>query len=156
MTNLPSACSKASTTLNVTGPVANGPRPPPQLRKGPAIRSFRFLGRLFPGRSTGVKVVDVAKTGGVGLTLPPRPDNTLPPPPPGKTTTIRLSGNVPAELWNRLGTRVLPKLKTGKDLKIGIDFSVTVEWANANDLKAELTQILADLGLQGSVSLDET
>ena len=49
--------------------------------------------------------------------------------PPGPTTkTIKLSGNVPAELWNRLGTRVLPKLRAGKDLKIGIEFSVTDFW----------------------------
>ena len=65
--------------------------------------------------------------------------------------TIKLSGNVPAELWNRLGTRVLPKLRTGKDLKIGIEFSVTVEAANANDLQAELKQILTDLGLQDAL-----
>jgi predicted metallo-beta-lactamase superfamily hydrolase len=74
---------------------------------------------------------------------------------PGKTT-IRLSGNVPAELGNRLGTRILPKLTTGKDLKIGIEFSVTVEAANANDLQTELKQILADLGLQDSVDLNQT
>jgi hypothetical protein len=50
------------------------------------------------------------------------------------TKTIRLSGSVPPELWNRLGTRVLPKLKAGKNLKIGIDFSVTVEASKADDL----------------------
>lgn len=94
---------------------------------------------------------------------PPPPDDTLPPPPlddtlppPGKTRTIRLTGNVPAELWNRLGTRVLPKLKTGKDLKIGIGFSVTVEAANANDLVSELRQILDDLGLKDTVDLQQT
>lgn len=90
-------------------------------------------------------------------TLPPQPADTLPPlPPPAKTRTIRLSGNVPAELWNRLGTRVLPKLKTGKDLKIGIEFTVTVETVNANELQAELKQILTDLGLQDSVKLNQT
>jgi hypothetical protein len=90
-------------------------------------------------------------------TLPPPPDDTLlPPPPPAKTKTIKLNGNVPAELWNRLGTRVLPKLKTGKDLKISIEFSVTVETANANDLKVELKQILTDLGLQDAIELELT
>jgi hypothetical protein len=78
-------------------------------------------------------------------------------PPPGPTSkTIRLTGNVQPELWNRLGTRILPKLRAGKGLKIGIDFSVTVEAANANDLQAELKQILLDLGLQDSVDLDQT
>ncbi len=72
------------------------------------------------------------------------------------TKTITLSGNIPAELWNRLGTRVLPKLRTGKNLKIGIDFSVTVEAANANGLQVELKQILTDLGLQDSVQLEQS
>ena len=90
----------------------------------------------------------------------PKPTVVVPPvvvPPTGPTTkTITLSGNIPAELWNRLGTRVLPKLRTGKNLKIGIDFSVTVEAANANDLQVELKQILTDLGLQDSVELEQS
>ena len=90
----------------------------------------------------------------------PKPTVVVPPvvvPPTGPTTTtLTLSGNIPAELWNRLGTRVLPKLRTGKNLKIGIDFSVTVEAANANDLQVELKQILTDLGLQDSVELEHT
>jgi hypothetical protein len=90
----------------------------------------------------------------------PDPTVVKPPvvvPPTGPTTTtIKLSGNIPTELWNRLGTRVLPKLRTGKDLKIGIDFSVTVEAANANDLQVELKQILTDLGLQDSVELEQS
>ena len=78
-------------------------------------------------------------------------------PPPGPTSkTLRLIGNVQPELWNRLGTRILPKLRTGKDLKIGIDFSVTVETANANDLQSELRQILDDLGLTDAVDLEQT
>jgi hypothetical protein len=70
-----------------------------------------------------------------------------------KSRTITLSGSIPAEVWNRLGTRVLPKLKSGKDLKIGIDFTVAVDSTNAQDLQAELKQILSDLGLQDSVDL---
>ena len=77
------------------------------------------------------------------------------PPTSPTTKTITLSGNIPPELWNRLGTRVLPKLRTGKNLKIGIDFSVTVETANANDLQVELKQILTDLGLRDSVELQQ-
>jgi hypothetical protein len=85
---------------------------------------------------------------------------TIPPPiatTPGPTSkTIRLTGNVPPELWNRLGTRILPKLRTGMSLKIGIDFSVAVETANANNLQAELRQVLDDLGLRDAVDMQET
>ena len=42
------------------------------------------------------------------------------------TTTLHLVGTVPSEIWNRLGTKILPKLRAGADLKIGLDFSVTV------------------------------
>jgi hypothetical protein len=91
-------------------------------------------------------------TGGPAIVEPP----VIVPPTGPTTKTITLSGNIPAELWNRLGTRVLPKLRTGKDLKIGIDFSVTVEASNANDLQVELKQILTDLGLQDSVELEQT
>lgn len=78
---------------------------------------------------------------------------TTPPAIEPRCRTITLSGNIPSEVWNRLGTRVLPKLKSGKDLKIGIEFTVDVDSANAQDLQAELKQILADLGLQNSVDL---
>ncbi len=61
--------------------------------------------------------------------------------------TLTLSGSIPAEVWNRLGTRLLPKLKNEKDLNIGIQFSVSVDSANAQELQAELKQILTDLGL---------
>jgi hypothetical protein len=87
-------------------------------------------------------------------TVTPPPDDTVTPPPPA-AKTIKLSGNVPPELWNRLGTRILPKLRTGKDLKIGINFSVIVEGANASDLQSELRQILDDLGLTDSVHLEQ-
>jgi hypothetical protein len=70
--------------------------------------------------------------------------------------TIRLVGAVPHEVWNRLGTRILPKLRSGRDLRIGIDFSVSVDAANANDVQADLRQILDDLGLGNSVDLEQT
>ncbi len=88
-------------------------------------------------------------TGGVG---PP----AIAPSAGPTSKTLRLKGTLPPELWNRLGTRILPKLRSGKDLKIGIDFSATVEGANANELQAEIQQILDDLGLKDSVDLEQT
>jgi hypothetical protein len=46
-----------------------------------------------------------------------------------------------------LGTKILPKLRSGSDLKIGLEFSVTVSAESANGLAAELRQILQELGL---------
>ena len=62
-------------------------------------------------------------------------------------TTLRLTGTVPPEVWNRLGTKILPKLRSGDELSIGVDFSVSVGSLFSQNLETELNQILGDLGL---------
>ena len=64
-------------------------------------------------------------------------------------------GTVPPEVWNRLGTKVLPKLRSGSDLKIGVDFSVIVKADLAGSLASDLRQILDDLSLADKVRIDE-
>lgn len=71
-----------------------------------------------------------------------------------QTRAFRVHGDIQPEIWNRLGTRLLPKLRSGSEVKIGIDFAVTVDAAVAQNLEAELRQILQDLGLSGRVSID--
>jgi hypothetical protein len=68
--------------------------------------------------------------------------------------TLRISGDVPAELWNRLGVKILPKLKSGTELRIGVDFSVTVDAGTAQRLAAELKQILEDLELSNRLKIE--
>jgi hypothetical protein len=63
-------------------------------------------------------------------------------------------GIVPPEIWNRLGTRILPKLRSGSDLKVGVDFSVAVNADSAQNVVAELQQILQELGLTGTVRIE--
>lgn len=72
------------------------------------------------------------------------------------TKTIRLVGTVPPETWNRLGTKILPKLRSGSDLKVGVDFSVTINSTAAGSLTSDLRQILDDLGLIDKVEVRET
>ena len=79
-----------------------------------------------------------------------------PEPAPGATTkTLRLVGTVPPEVWNRLGTKILPKLRAGSDLRIGLEFTVTVKADTAGSLAAELQQILQELGLGEAVRVEE-
>ena len=79
-----------------------------------------------------------------------------PEPAPGATTkTLRLVGTVPPEVWNRLGTKILPKLRSGADLRIGLEFTVTVKADTAGSLAAELQQILQELGLGEAVRIEE-
>ena len=53
----------------------------------------------------------------------------------------------PPEVWNRLGTKILPKLRSGSELTIGLEFTVTVKADTAGGLATELRQILQELGL---------
>ena len=72
----------------------------------------------------------------------------------GQRTTLRLTGVVPPEAWNKLGTRILPKLRSGNELSAGIEFSVNVESRLARTLETELRQTLADLGLGDRVEVE--
>jgi hypothetical protein len=76
------------------------------------------------------------------------------PAPAPRMRTLRLEGNVPPEIWNRLGTKILPKLRAGGDLRIGVDFSVTVAAEAGAALEGELRQILQELGLAEAVRLE--
>ncbi len=84
---------------------------------------------------------------------PHRPPS-LEPTPGGQTKIIRLVGSIPPEVWNRLGTRILSKLRSGSDLKVGLEFSVTVKTENAGSLVSELRQILQELGLAETVRVE--
>jgi hypothetical protein len=63
-------------------------------------------------------------------------------------------GNIPPEIWNRLGTKLLPKLKGGKEMNVGVDFSVSIDAATASHLEAEIRQIVEDLGLVSKLSIE--
>ncbi|MGH8575383.1 MAG: DUF499 domain-containing protein, partial [Gammaproteobacteria bacterium] len=88
--------------------------------------------------------------------LPPEPTSEpFTKPTPGfETTTLRLVGTVPPEVWNRLGTRILPKLRSGSNLRVGLDLSVTVKSESAASLSMEIREILAELGLAETVRVD--
>jgi hypothetical protein len=88
-------------------------------------------------------------------TPPPEPTpGGLSPEPTASTQTLRLSGSVPPEVWNRLGTKILPKLRSGTDLRIGVDFSVTLPVEGAIGIANELRQVLQELGLSETVRVE--
>ena len=89
-------------------------------------------------------------------------DDPLPKPAPAPQhaaagdATLRLTGAVPPEVWNRLGTRLLPKLRSAaKALSVGIDLSVTVDAQARPALETELRQALLDLGLSDRVRVED-
>jgi hypothetical protein len=84
----------------------------------------------------------------------PGPAPVAGPAPAASTRTLRVSGSVPPEVWNRLGTKILPKLRSGSELKIRLEFSVTVLADSADGLATEIRQILQELGLAQSVKVE--
>lgn len=84
----------------------------------------------------------------------PEPGHGPEPASDAEQTTIRITGTMPPEVWNRLGIKLLPKLRSGNDLSVGIDFSVGVGTRFAQSLEAELVQILGDLGLSDQVRVE--
>ena len=87
--------------------------------------------------------------------VPPTPETAAPTGAEPKTS-LRLVGRVPPEVWNRLGTKVLPKLRSGDDLSVGIEFSVRLDAAFAQNVETDLRRILDDLGLADRVTLERT
>ena len=95
--------------------------------------------------------------------LGPTPSETGPSPlPTGRgarpgtgeaTATLRLKGAVPPETWNRLGTKVLPRLRSGDGLAIDVDLSVRFGAEAAERMEAEIERILEELGLGDRVRI---
>jgi hypothetical protein len=54
------------------------------------------------------------------------------------------------ELWNRFG-RILPKLHAGENLTLHIEASVDIRTTDAETIRRELEQALADLGIAGTM-----
>ncbi len=93
----------------------------------------------------------------------PQPEPVIAPAPapePGPNTSpaskvLHVGGIVPPETWNRLGTKLLPKLRSGSDLKVSVDFRVTADAKVVKSLADDVRQILGDLGLAEEVVVDE-
>ena len=77
-------------------------------------------------------------------------------PVPGRKATLRLKGTVSPEVWNRFGTRILPKLRSGDNLSVSVEFLVNVDAELSHGFQLELEQALMDLGLQERVSVEHS
>ncbi len=84
----------------------------------------------------------------------PKPKPKPEPGPGISARTFRISGDVPPEIWNRMGTKIIPKLRSGSDIKIGVEFSVTIDGRYATSFEHELIQILDDLGISERVKIE--
>lgn len=90
-----------------------------------------------------------------GLAVP----DPVPGPKPGSTSqtvTLNLSGTIPSEVWNRLGTKLIPKLRSGGELTAQISFSVSLDGKSVASFESELPQILEDLGIQNRIIIEKS
>lgn len=85
----------------------------------------------------------------------PSPEPTPEPVPASHNHTLRLVGSIPPEVWNRLGTRVLPKLRTGNDLRVDVELSVSLNTELVRSMVSELRQILQDLDLGDRLRIEQ-
>jgi hypothetical protein len=70
------------------------------------------------------------------------------------TRTLRLRGTIPPEIWNRFGTKILPKLRSGKDLKVEISIDACFDLEVAQGVEHDIRQLLDDLGIAESMKLE--
>ena len=84
----------------------------------------------------------------------PQPGPHPEPTPPASDTTLRLSGTVPSEVWNRIGIKLLPKLRSAKELTTSVEIAVTVDARSAGTMMEDVKQILNDLGLTDRVRVE--
>ena len=67
--------------------------------------------------------------------------------------TLRLTGSIPPDMWNRVGLVLVPKMRVG-DLTLSVDLAVRVDAAAAPALESDLRRALADLGIAAGARLD--
>ncbi len=81
-------------------------------------------------------------------------DPSVEPAPFGDKRTFHISGEVPPEVWNRIGIKVIPKLRSGSELRANVSFTVTIDEGQADNFQAELKQILRDLDLYARIRIE--
>jgi hypothetical protein len=102
--------------------------------------------------TTGATAVG-AEAGGALLFQPPKTGAFAT---AARERTLTIRGEVPTEVWNRLGRTLIPKLKTGNELVMKLDVSVQVCNDTAQSFQQELLQILRDLNLADRVKIEVT
>lgn len=85
---------------------------------------------------------------------PEEPSGPVEAPTSSRPVLISLNGNIPPEQWNRLGTRLIPKMRAAGKLTAAINIEVEVDPARAAGLSTELRQITDELGLSASLRID--
>ena len=68
--------------------------------------------------------------------------------------SISVSGTIPPEQWNRVGTRLIPKMRAAGSMRATIRLDGEVDSARATTLSTELQQVIDEIGLAGTVRIE--
>ena len=102
-----------------------------------------------PGPSTEFLPVDHDRKETLAPDKGPSPEPSQGP----EKETFRITGHVPSEVWNRLGTKLLTRLKAGDELQIDVAFRVAIKSEQAIGFESEVRQILDDLALSDKLQV---
>jgi hypothetical protein len=84
------------------------------------------------------------------------PEASTSPAPSESNRTVRVTGVLPAESWNRLGTKLIPKLRAGTEVSVKVELSAKFSGRDASRTADELRQVLKDLGIGGTLRVEES
>ena len=68
--------------------------------------------------------------------------------------TLKVTGSMPSEIWNRFGTKVLPMLREHRDLHIEINLSSTVNSTSAQHKQSDIKRALEELELHERIKVN--
>jgi len=66
---------------------------------------------------------------------------------PTRRTTLRITGAIPPETWNRFGRSILPKLQAGEGLQVNVDLRVKTDTSVAGNIQADVSRTVEELTL---------
>jgi hypothetical protein len=112
------------------------------IKSATASKPDEPLPPIGPAPSGGSGLADEAPVRG-------RPSTT-------RSVTVSLRGTLPPEQWNRVGTRLIPRLRGATDLRIEISAQGSASAQSGAQLAADLQQALQDLGLESMLSIEVT
>jgi hypothetical protein len=107
-------------------------------------------------RSTIEPVIESEPTPGEKEQTTTGPVDEPKPGPTSQTVTLNLKGTIPPEMWNRLGTKLIPKLRSGSELKVEVGFSVSIDGKATASFESELRQLFEDLGLSDKIRIEKS
>jgi Protein of unknown function (DUF499) len=68
--------------------------------------------------------------------------------------TIVLTGAIPPELWNKVGIRLIPKLRSNAQPVLGVNFSIEIQSGQTTSILREIQYALADLELTEKIKIE--